>query len=837
LPFGAARDALTRRLGGRLGRHASQVRAGGLNLWVFLIAVATWIIAMVRQLPCRTADSSKAIDVYSPMCYSDIGILYRIRGFASGLSPYTDFDWEYPALTGMFADLARRLTDLLGFASGEGLDAQTILSNSNVYTAVTAVGLFACFLGVVAVQRRLMGGHPWGVAALAAAPAVMTTGLINWDLFAVFLCSLGLLAYTRDHPVRAGIWLGLAVAAKFYPVVVLGALFLLCWRSRRFVFYVRLLGAAVAAWIAANLPVIIASVDGWRHFYTFNQGRGPDLGSLWHALALLGSGPANAQNWAIGIMAVCYAGLAAITLLAPVKPRPGQVVFLAVAILVTFNMVYSPQYVLWLLPLVLWARPAWRDFAAWALAELVYFAAIWLFLGGASEDPPAYQGFYILAILIRLAATWWVMARVVRDICVPDHDPSAAERDLTDVQRVRLGVGPAPLPDETEIQGQSAEPLFPAAWAPRGAVLAWAFSRLTLLFTAVVVGSSQGLGGLAALGHWDSDRVIRLADQGYPVDDLSQAAIFPGLPLLLRGLHAVGLPYIIAGLLVSLVASALAAWALYRLARGGVAGAVAVAAWSFAPMAVFTVVPYTESLFLAFALWAWLKARDDQWRWAGLLAFGACFVRVSGLFLVGALVLLAVWGYGKVDWRRFHWADLRRRLAWLALPLLALFSYTLYLRFHYGSWTTWMTAQEEGWSRSFHWPWEGLKTTLCAAHWDSSCSAGYDVGNAAIFSAEIIAVIAGFILTVVLLWRRRVPEAGWVGVQAGALACQIWFLSVARTALLWFPLWTTLGEIAGAKLKGQAWRLRLGLALVWLALSALLMVAWAVRFYNGAWAG
>ena len=109
-------------------------------------------------------------------------------------------------------------------------------------------------------------------------------------------------------------------------------------------------------------------------------------------------------------------------------------------------------------------------------------------------------------------------------------------------------------------------------------------------------------------------------------------AFFPGLPMLLRAGTWLGLPVEITGVLLAAVGSAAAAAALLRL--GGPWAAVA---WLFAPTAVFTTVPYTEALFCAAAFWAWERARADRWLAAALLAAAACSIRVSGLFLVGAL--------------------------------------------------------------------------------------------------------------------------------------------------------------------------------------------------------
>ena len=110
-------------------------------------------------------------------------------------------------------------------------------------------------------------------------------------------------------------------------------------------------------------------------------------------------------------------GTLALGLRAPVRPRVAQVAFLVVAAFLLVNKVYSPQYVLWLLPLAALARPRWRDLLIWQACELVYFAAIWLYLGGwlapsSGTNPTAYQ----LAIVVRVLGELYLVAMVARDI-------------------------------------------------------------------------------------------------------------------------------------------------------------------------------------------------------------------------------------------------------------------------------------------------------------------------------------------------------------------------------------------------------------------------------------
>lgn len=365
----------------------------------------------------------------------------------------------------------------------------------------------------------------------------------------------------------------------------------------------------------------------------------------------------------------------------------------------------------------------------------------------------------------------------------------------------------------------------PASTA-RGALGVWFATRVGVAL--LVLGGARLLSGAPAgavpgfLERWDRwdvglfRKVAESGYQGYPnaYPDRGIEAFFPGMPVVLALVHRVVPDWTAAGLLVSLLAGAVAALWLARLAElDGVPGSRAVLYLVLSPYAVFLAAGYSEALFLALALPGWWCARKGHWGTASLLVAGACTVRVSGLFLAVGLAVEYV-----VTVRR-----VRRDAAWLLAPLVALGAYAGYLHALTGDWWRWPHAQQEGWDRRPTLPWDALATTLRLAR-DSGQGAEY----AWSWHAELLAVALGVVVTAVLLRRRRWGEAAYVGLSVGALATSTYYLSVSRATLLWFPLWVLLAQAA----QRRPW-----LHTAYVTVSAPLMALLVLTFTSGRWVG
>ncbi|WP_353952356.1 mannosyltransferase family protein [Knoellia sp. S7-12] len=365
---------------------------------------------------------------------------------------------------------------------------------------------------------------------------------------------------------------------------------------------------------------------------------------------------------------------------------------------------------------------------------------------------------------------------------------------------------------------------------PVRAAAAFFASRILLAATVLVVAAVAGQGAvdhewatgiwwLDRFSVWDSYHFVRIASLGYlpPGLDCCDQAFFPGYPLLMAAVAPItGGNVTAAGLLITLVAGAVAAALLWMLVaddpRGGSAAARrAVTLLTLAPTGFFFVAVYTEALFLALALGAWLLATRRQWWLAGLLAALATGVRVNGLFLAAALAVLYA-----VQWNSDGRPRPRLDVLALGFPAVSVAAYMTHLHARTGSWDAWREAEHRGWDRISAWPWEGL-----AAAWQSLLDSP-DAWLAASRAADIGAVLLGVALCILLARQRRWPELTYLTLTVGVVLCSNLWVSTPRYALTWFPVYLAIATMRDTTAYRRAYA-------VVLALSAALLVGatWA----------
>jgi uncharacterized membrane protein len=419
---------------------------------ILLLAAITFALGMVQKSGCAERYWAYDEHRYTHMCYSDLPFLYTGRGLVELAWPYSDdvqvrdrYEiMEYPVGISYFAYGAAAVTHWLSGSPDNTARADTpvdalvgtdeVKSEMRLFVIVNALG----FALMALLSAWLLAGvnprRPWDAAIFAASPALALTGLINWDLLPVVLVAGALWTCARGRPVATGVLIGLGAATKLYPLFLLGPVAVICIRERRW----RELGgttlAAALTWLLVNAPAYLSGAQEWKRFWEFNSERGPDLGSIWLVISQATHSaitPATVNHWSWAVFGLWCAGVAVIGLRAPSTPRLAQLALLVVAGFLLVNKVYSPQYVLWLLPLAALARPRWRDQLIWQASEVVYFASVWWYLGGdLAPGGGTDVGFYWVAILVRMAGELYLVGIVVRDILWPRYDVAKDPEEL-----------------------------------------------------------------------------------------------------------------------------------------------------------------------------------------------------------------------------------------------------------------------------------------------------------------------------------------------------------------------------------------------------------------------
>jgi hypothetical protein len=287
--------------------------------------------------------------------------------------------------------------------------------------------------------------------------------------------------------------------------------------------------------------------------------------------------------------------------------------------------------------------------------------------------------------------------------------------------------------------------------------------------------------------RWDSFWFVEIADNGY--GRLRDAAAFyPLYPGLVGAIgRALGGHYVLAGLLVSLAASAAAFVLLARLARQllGEDGAFRTVLYlALFPTSFFLLAVYSEALFLLLAVATFLLAERGRVVEASIVAGLALLTRPTAFALLPALALFAwrspnrgrslLWWRVDDPWRFLHvegtWD---RNVSWLG-PLDGAY---------HGAQAAWAGVRQLLQGSDERWFWVQEEADRVAVH-----------------NLELFGMLMLFSLLTVVAWRRFGPPYGafaacslLIALSAPTRAYPL--LSVSRFGLVVFPLFLALASL------------------------------------------
>lgn len=353
-------------------------------------------IGLYLKSACAPTGWGSSKETFTNFCYSDIGPLYFGRGLSENLIPYFEISnatnhVEYPVLTGLQMWLANSLSSLIGQNTFNLFVYITWLMN--LLMIVFAVMIFGKL-------RKVNAESSWW---FAFSPAIMFVLAINWDALPVLALVCALFYWQRERSIATGVMIAIGTAAKLFPAFLLPAVILDALRKRNFKAIAKVTFSTVSVWVLINLPVYVNASDGWWHFYDFSKTRGIDFGSIYLALSFLFNieTPAKLANL-IGLAAVAIAGF--IALVYHRKLNVNEILLLLLGTFLLFNKVYSPQYWLWLTPVIALVLKSRWHWIAWNATQLLYFFGIWrylLFLQDESAPGAINQQIYSAILLVQ----------------------------------------------------------------------------------------------------------------------------------------------------------------------------------------------------------------------------------------------------------------------------------------------------------------------------------------------------------------------------------------------------------------------------------------------------
>ena len=309
-------------------------------------------------------------------------------------------------------DLDERSRQSVGDLSG----TDEVRREVELFTWVNAVGFAAIALLAAWLLSQVNPRRPWDAAIFALSPTLALTGLINWDLLAVGLVAAALWAWSRDRPVLTGILIGLGTATKLYPLFLLGGILIICIRRRRYARpgARRRCGRWPPGWWPTRRRTSPARSSG-RSSGASTPTADADLGSIWSVLAQASDKAISHETvntwswlvfgaWCLGVLIARPAGTGDAAARAARLPDRGglpagqQGLLAAVRPVAAAAGRAGPAAV---------ARPD-----RLAVGELLYFAAIWWYLGGyLNPSSGSDAGFYWVAIVLRMLAELYLAAR------------------------------------------------------------------------------------------------------------------------------------------------------------------------------------------------------------------------------------------------------------------------------------------------------------------------------------------------------------------------------------------------------------------------------------------
>jgi uncharacterized membrane protein len=315
----------------------------------------------------------------------------------SGYIPYRDFSLEYPPLALVFFLIPRIFTT----------QWQTFSWIFQVEVLIfTILGLWITYK--IALK---LGKAPWKLV-LPYLGGILVIGPIlgqQYDIFPAVMLLLSMYYFWLGKTRTSWLWLAMGVMTKLYPAILIPVYLIIYWRNRQFSALVTGLITLLISCLVLLSPFLVTGPTNLMSLINYHSQRGLQIESTYSAFLMLAGklgltkvyldfsfGSWNLAGPAANFFSRFSASIQALVLLATyvfiwtrVKAgksqfsRLGAYVLLLLAVLLCTSKVFSPQYIIWLLPalplvLTYWKIPIWTVFAITGILTYLVFPVYYL---------------------------------------------------------------------------------------------------------------------------------------------------------------------------------------------------------------------------------------------------------------------------------------------------------------------------------------------------------------------------------------------------------------------------------------------------------------------------
>jgi uncharacterized membrane protein len=157
-----------------------------------------------------------------------------------------------------------------------------------------------------------------------------------------------ILLFERKKYILSAILLSVAIATKFFPIVLMLPIMIIFLRNRQISTFIKYGLTTLITWMLINLPFVLVDLEGWAYFYKFSAERALGSASFYELVNIFIPGIKFSSIHFYILNILVFLLVTAFLMKLKTVPTLAESSFFVMFAFILFNKQYSMQYVIWL---------------------------------------------------------------------------------------------------------------------------------------------------------------------------------------------------------------------------------------------------------------------------------------------------------------------------------------------------------------------------------------------------------------------------------------------------------------------------------------------------------